>query len=511
MERTRAPKNLPAPIRTNLAMPVRTKAPENLNTYSQEQLVTFTNALINRASLAARLGQQYGGDRDIYQALGYPDTITFEDYAVKYARQDIARAIINRPVNYTWKGPLIITEVGTEEDTALEKEWKKLEKELRLKSKFVRLDKLSSIGNYGVLLLGFDDVRKTEEWQKPVEGKKRKLLYVKPLSQGSADIASYIKDPHDKRYGLVEHYNIELANPGADSTTTLMVHYSRVLHVTPELLESEVEGEPVLKSVYNRLLDMEKLVGGSAEMFWRGARPGYQAIVAKDATITPTVEAGLQEQIDEYEHNLRRMIVNQDVEYKALETQVKSPKDHVDVVIQMICAETGIPKRILTGSERGELASSQDESSWLNIIQTRREEHAEVNIIRPFVDLCIKYGVLPEPTTEEYQIEWLDLFAASDKDKAEVGKIRADALAVYAKDPMTQMIIPPNAFFDYFLGLDEDQREKIKEMSDAALEEEMKAIAEDLKARKAAGPIQDVEIIDDDEVPPVRTRKPATP
>ena len=30
----------------------------------------------------------------------------------------------------------------------------------------------------------------------------------------------------------------------------------------------------------------------------------------------------------------------------------------------MISAETGIPKRILTGSERGELASSQDRDNW---------------------------------------------------------------------------------------------------------------------------------------------------
>lgn len=500
MERTRAPKNLPAPTRTNLAMPVRTKAPENLNTYSQSQLVTFTSALLNRAALAARMGQQYGGDRDIYQALGYPDTITFNDYAAKYARQDMARAVINRPISFTWKGPLVIAEAGTEEETKLEKEWKILEKDLKLKNKFVRLDKLSSIGTYGILLLGFDDVTTTEEWTKPVEGAKRKLIYVKPLSEGNAAIASYIENPKDPRYGLVDLYDVEFSNPGLDSTTTLRVHHSRVLHVAPELLENEIEGEPPLKSVYNRLLDLEKLVGGSAEMFWRGARPGYQAIVDKGATITPTVEAGLQDQIDEYEHNLRRMIVNQDVEYKALEQQVSDPGKHVDVVIQMISAVTGIPKRILTGSERGELSSSQDETGWLNLIQTRREEHAEVNIIEPFVDICIKYGVLPEPSTGDYQVVWLDLFAPSDKDKAEVGKIRSDALKDYANDPIAQSIVPPEAFFEWFLGLDEDQREKILELAQAAnklaMEEEQRLIAEGIN-----DPLEDE--------PPVRTRRPA--
>lgn len=472
--------------------------------YSKGELATFASAIMNRAALAQRLGQQYGGARDVYQALGYPDTMCFADYYSRYNRQAIARAVINRPISYTWKGPLIITEVGEEKETALVKEFKKLEKELKLKSKFVRLDKLSSVGDYGVLLLGFGDVLSVTDWSKPVAGNKRKLLYVKPLHQDHAKIASYVTKTNDPRYGLVEFYDIEFQNPGGETTTGMKAHYSRVLHVTTELMESEVEGVPVLMSVWNRLMDLEKLVGGSAEMFWRGARPGYQGILGKDVTLTTTTEAGLQDQFDEYENNLRRFIFNEGIEYKALETQVADPSKHVDIQIQMISAVTGIPKRILTGSERGELASSQDESSWFMTIQTRREEHAEINIVRPFVDMCIEYGILPKPSSEEYQVEWLDLFAPSDKDKAEVGKIRAEALAVYARDPLAQLILPPDAFFEWFLGLNEDQREKIKEMSDEALQEEMAAIAEEIKARPAPG-VEEDEV--DDEGNPIQPKK----
>jgi hypothetical protein len=476
--------------------------------YSKDELAVFASAIMNRAALAARLGQQYGGDRDVYQALGYPDTIAFDDYYSRYNRQDIARAIINRPISYTWKGPLTITEAGEENDTALEKAWKQLEKELKLKSKFIRLDKLSSVGDYGVLLLGFGDVVAQGDWATPAKGTKRKLNFVKPLHQDHAKIAKYVTNPGDKRYGMVEFYDVEFQDPGGESSTTFKAHYSRVLHVTTELMESEVEGVPVLMSVWNRLMDLEKLVGGSAEMFWRGARPGYQGIMDKDATLTPLVEEGLQDQFNEYEHNQRRFIFNEGIKYEALEMQVADPDKHVDIQIQMISAVTGIPKRILTGSERGELASSQDESSWLMTIQTRREEHADPNIIRPFVDMCIEYGILPKPSTEEYQVEWLDLFAPSDKDKAEVGKIRADALAVYARDPLAQLILPPDAFFEWFLGLNEDQREKIKEMSDEALKEEMAAIAEEIKNRPKPGEAVEEEEGDEEGNPIPPKKKP---
>jgi len=461
-----------------------TQAPPKVNGQAQpvvnlvEQKLQAYSALLSRASLAARMGRQYGGDRDVYQALGYDENITYDMYAARYERQDIARAVINRPVGHTWKGPLKLTEVGTEEETPLEKDWKTLDRKLKLKSKFIRIDKLSAIGQYGILLLGFDDVKSPAEFAKPVASGKRKLLYVKPLGEGNAKISTYVTNAKDPRFGMVEKYNVMYGNPGEVTTTTnLVVHHSRVIHVTQELLVSEIEGTPVLQSVWNRLMDLEKLVGGSAEMFWRGARPGYQGKVRDDYTITPTTEEGLEAQLNEFENNMRRILVNEGIDLEALAPQVSDPINHVDIQIQMISAITGIPKRILIGSERGELSSDQDVVGWYNVIQTRREEHAEEHIIRPFVDRMIEYGILPPPTTEDYQIMWVDLFAASDKEQAEIGRIRATALREYSQNPTAEMIIPPEAFMRLMLGLDESEMATVQHMVDDDLEEELREIA----------------------------------
>jgi len=453
----------------------RTRSPDGGNgQMTPQQLQTFSE-VVNRAVLAAKLGYQYGTDRDLYQALGYPVDLTYADFYVKYSRLDIARAIIDRPVKVTWRGPLEIVESDDDKETSLEKEWKALDDRLGIKSRLMRLDKLTGIGNYGVLLLGLSDVRKREDYATPVVGAGKKLLYVKPLGQNHAKITKWESHTANERYGMPLEYEITITDATSNTSSVLAVHWSRVIHIVDEMLESEVDGTPRLQAVYNRLMDLEKLVGGDAEMFWRGARPGFQGKLDQDFTMTADTKADLINQIDEYEHNLRRILVSEGLDLHSLASQIADPKNHVDIQMQMISAVTGIPKRILTGSERGELSSTQDQEEWNSFVQSRREEYAEPRVVRPFVDRLIKYGVLPKPVVEgEYYVKWQDLFAPSEKDKVEIGKGRAEALAKYAASPMAEGIVPPDAFLEKFLGLTEEEVELIQEQLESHMKEEEK-------------------------------------
>lgn len=427
-------------------------------------LSTMASAIVARANLFNKAGLQYGGDRNLFQALGYPQSnqLKYEDYFNRYDRQAIAAAIIDRPVAATWRGGVDIVESDDDEDTALETAWDELYKRLSLQSKFTRLDKLTGIGEYGVLLLGLSDVKTKEDFRNPVTTGKLKLNYVKPLSQKSAVIKNFEEDPANERFGQPLIYEITTSDPNTQATAQLQVHWTRIIHVAGGLLESEIYGTPRLKPVLNRLYDIEKLTGGSAEMFWRGARPGYQGITGDDFQMTTEMQNTLQDQVDEYEHNLRRIFMLEGIDMKALATQVSDPSKHLDIQIQMISAETGIPKRKLTGSERGELASSQDDDAWNELIQARREEFAAVLIVAAFIDRMILYGVLPAPK-EKYSIVWVDLWAPSEKEKAEIGKIISDALQLYTRNIESMGVIPPEAFLKHILGLSEDKVELILE------------------------------------------------
>lgn len=435
--------------------------------------------LATRMNLGARMGVQYDGNRNITEALGYPRTILYDDILASYVRQDIAKAIIDRPIKATWRGDFKLNDRKLKEDTPLEKKWKEIYKKLNMKEKFMRLDKLACLGNYAVLFMGFNDVKNVEELNQPVsKGTGRELLYLKPFGQKVINISEYESDTSSPRYGLPKIYDIDIGDAASKISRTAKVHYSRLIHLTTDLLDSEFSGAPVLEVVFNRLKDLEKLVGGSAEMFWRGARPGYASKIDPDYMLTKDTEEGLTRQLDEFENNLRRILLLEGVSIESLEPQVVDPAHHVDIQIQMISAVTGIPKRILTGSERGDLASTQDKDNWLDLIQMRREEYAEPKIVRPLINICIEYGVLPPSSSGMYKIKWQDLYAPSTKDQADIGQIRALALKHYTYNPQAEDFIPFEAFLTFFLGLEEEEVEYIMNLQESSIGREARPIEE---------------------------------
>lgn len=442
-----------------------------LNKSSQE--IQFLTEALGRRRLGNKLGSQYGGNRDLYETLGYKKDLTFMDFYTQYSRQDIASAIIDRPVDGSWRGPIGIMESNDDMTTPLEAAWPILERGLQLKSQLQRLDKLVGIGSYACLFLGFSDIKGNGDLAQPIKnGGNLKLLYVRPLSQNNATIQSYVTSPSDERYGQPLLYSLTVHQSGTASSQTFSVHYSRVLHVADGLLEGTLVGTSRLKVVFNRLQDIEKLVGGSAEMFWRGARPGYYGSISPDVVMSPEEQDKLKDQLDEYDHNLRRFLISSGVNMESLAQQVADPASHVSVQIEMISAQTGIPKRILTGSERGELASTEDKNSWLEILQSRREEWIEPFILHPLIEKCIEYGILPKALPGGYTIEWSDLWSPSEKEKTEIGQQRASAVQSYAANPYSMDILPPKAFYKWCLGLSEEEVELIIEMQKAQMEED---------------------------------------
>jgi hypothetical protein len=396
----------------------------------------------------------------------------------RYLRQDIAKAIVQRPVKATWSGSLDIFETSEEEDTEMEKKWATLADSLKLKNEFERVDILACLGEYALLFLGFSDVHAITQYEQPVRPRENlSLLYVRAFAYNAVNIVEFETNIYDKRYGLPKIYEIVFS--GGDShqvpSQTVRVHHTRVIHVMQGNLLSNYRGTPVLQSVFNRLIDLEKLVGGSAEMFWRGARPGYQGTLKDDYMLPEGTKADLEKQLNEYENDLRRFLILEGIEVSTLETQVSDPQNHIVAQIQMISADTGIPMRILLGSERGELASTQDRDSWFDFIDNRRTEYAETRILRPFIDRLIETTILPTPKdeVERYKVIWPILYKVSEKDKAEIGRTRATAIQQYGTSPFASSILPVKAFYRYCLGMTDDDIEYTESLAQTELEEEI--------------------------------------
>lgn len=391
------------------------------------------SALLSRLDLANRAGKTFDGKRDTYKVLGYPRELKAEDYREEYERNGVATRIVETFPKSTWRSGFdLVEDENPDETTPFEAAWKELDSRLKLTMFFRITDILAGLGEFSALLLG---VRGDLTDPLPDRFSASDLLYVAPFSQEDVDITSIVTDPSDPRFGQVAEYTFtRIGAPRGQSTVvtelpsnqTKRVHWSRVIHVAEGLLDDKLYGKPRLRNVWNRLLDLDKVAGGGAEAFWLRIHPGYVASLDKDLEMSPEDIQTLKDQVEEFANQMRRTIGQRGVDFKVLGADPSDFGPNVDAIFDLLSASTGYPKRILMGSERGELASTQDKTNFDDRVSDRRDEFAEPVVIRQFVDRLIDHGALPEPSSDSpdarngYRAVWPALDTLDETEKAGV-------------------------------------------------------------------------------------------
>ena len=404
-------------------------------------------------------GRSHNDERDVYKVAGYKMELQLDDYEQLYGREDIASRIIDAPPEETWRvEPRVFEDQDPTTETPFELAWNSLRERLRLFHYFQRVDKMAGVGHYAVLFIGVNDGADLESPITGVSGPDA-VLYLQALRESHATVATYETDRTNSRFDHPLYYdlNFSAARSTSGGGRKQRVHWSRVVHVAEGLTDNEVFGEPRLLKVYNRIKDLQKLVAGGAEIWWNNARGGLQADVGDEASMGD-LQGGdegegdyerLEQEMNEYFHGVRRVIRTRNVKLTPLNMTMADPEPMFKVIIALISAKSGIPKRVLVGSERGELASTQDERNWGKKIISRQEAYAEPMILRAFIDRLIQWKALPAPAEgQQYTVEWPDLLAPSRKDQAEVFTEQMKGLREYGnamdKDPNIVLVIDPS-------------------------------------------------------------------
>lgn len=370
-----------------------------------------TAATLARRQFASRIGLNFDTDRDTYHALGYHRQLQFKDYYEEFKRGNIAKRIINAPAKATWRNPPIVEDVGGD-DSEFTKAWNKLSTDFSLFRQFERADIRARIGRYGVLLLGLGGSAAS---QPPKSGK---LLYVSSYMEDKATIERYEDNVTSPRFGLPTQYKLNMQGDlGKNlSLADVKIHHSRIVHIAEDLIDDNVYGTPALEAVFNNLFDLLKVVGGSAEAVWRTFDRGMAILLDADAELSEEDEAAFADEVEKYIHHDQRFMKLQGAQVQSLGAQAADPRGHFAVIASIIAGTTGIPQRVLFGSERGQLASQADERNWNAQIKERQLDFAEPDILRPFINKMIEFGVLPAPEGE-IKVTWPDLTALSESEQ----------------------------------------------------------------------------------------------
>ncbi len=404
-----------------------------------QQLVVNQNILLARSNLAYALGKTFGGARDLYKVLGYKTELTFDDYLAKYDRQDIAGVVIEKPATETWRKPPVLKDGNTEtgqEDTPFVQAFNALADRLKLWHYLTRVDILAGIGQYGAMLIGVRQGPLDAPLRKGQLKRPEDVIYFSVFDEQSAEIVSvvgeYAGEEADPRFGLPKIYKLNMGQtPTRKFLGQKRAHWSRVIHVAEGLLESDVFGQPRLKKVFNRLEDLEKVVGGSAEAVWKLVYKGM-TISSKDGHTLPTDLTALRDKAENFMHGLERVMMGEGLDFKMEGGEVVDPSAMFTILVRLISSETSIPWQMLIGSERGDVSNKQDQTTWAGFITSRQTNYAEP-ILRELINRLVWMGALPAPTHGEYTIEWPPLFELTELEEAELASKRATALKTAAE------------------------------------------------------------------------------
>ena len=428
---------------------------ENVGMEINLRTILAANEFLGRRAYAATTARE----KDIYTECGYPrpEELTISGhYKPMYKRNPVASRVVNIFPDKCWAAPPRIYENKDANNTKFEDQLEELSTLLSDESSFKqeqgnplfkhlkKVDRISGIGHYGVLFIGFND---GEDLSKPVEPREgMKVNYVSCFDESQAQIVRYVRDRSNKRNGKPEAYNINFfTHEGGGtalesrSTDTQEVHWSRVIHIAEPTGDSETFAIPRQQIVFNNLINIDVLSGGSTEMYWTGAKP--PTIYGTDPALGGNTDAdfvALAKQIDEMELGLRRNMGLEGFQAYNLQTQVVDPTKHIDKQIGLICIYLPCPKRIFEGSERGELASGQDKGEFNYNVRGRQETYCSPDIVAPFIDRLILFGVLEKP--EEYFCEWPDLESQTTEEKSANAVRITEALAKYVMSGASALI-----------------------------------------------------------------------
>ena len=431
----------------------------------------LANLSIFRTSLTKLMGRT-DSKIDLNKECGYPDKLTAELFKNYYDREGIARRVVDLYPDECWNESPTIVETPDEGKTDFEQALHDYSKKYNLWETLHRLDRVSGIGEYGILIMGWADGKKLDE---PLAGINEdgsidatppvyELLYTQPIDQSQINIAQYNKDTQSPRYMYPEYYNVKYSDESVEQVKQVpakefKVHWSRVLHVADNKTVSNILGNSRMRPCFNRLFDLRKILSGSGEMFWKGAFPGLSIeMLPKLAEGNVDVDKeALAEELTEYDTGLKRWLGLVGMSAKSLAPQVADPSKHIAAQLQAISLNIGIPMRILIGAEEAKLASSQDIRSWNKRVRARQTHYVGPYLIRPAIHVLQAVGGLP--LVDSYDIRWEDLNTPTDLDKSEVGERRARALQTYLAAEAWKIIHPIDFICDLY-RCDPDEAKK---------------------------------------------------
>lgn len=424
-------------------------------------------------------------DRDMDHEFKYPSKpYTIEDYKWWYQYNGLAKRIVEIQAQECFKRTPEIWEKDTVSKTPFENGVIEFIEKFNFWSLFLKMDIARGIGEFGGFFLGWNDLEEEEELDTPAAvfdrygnavGPRKpgmQLRYLRVFDQSQVTIEEWDDDPMSDRNGKPTLYSIKFGRNGQDDTEggeTLMVHWTRFWHSADNLQSSVSLGHPRLEPVLEYVYDVKKVAGGSGEMYWRAAMPGYsfetQEGMMKDGM--PEIDTdSVAEQIKLFTDGFQRFVATVGMTANSLAPQVTKPNDHVTQYLQLIALTIRVPHSKLIGMESGHLAASNDDKTMDDASTERctRDLNPEIIAFMQYMVTMKQIAANKKPIKVTWPTD------GYDAKRAETSLKMIQGLVQYMTSNAAK-VVPPLVLLMDFFGYSEERATDILEKAKTWLKE----------------------------------------
>lgn len=382
--------------------------------------------------------------RRLYEEFGYPDEVGFDDFYRAYKRNAVARAAVRRMVDNCWQDTPKIYE-GEEKrdkakkDTAWDKQTNKFFKKLWKQIKGA--DRRNLVGNYSALLIQLKDGKPWSEEVDKATVKRlgdKALVRLIPVWEAQLDVSAWDDNPESETFGLPKMYSFTEMSVGSDvgrPARIVQVHPSRVFILSEGADDGSLDGESMLEGGFNKLLDAEKVSGGSAEGYLKNASRQINFNFSEKTNFSQLAKAlgvtegnlgdAMDDQVKRLNSSTDSAVIMQAGDASVLAVAAADPEPTWRTIINEFCATIPIPVKILIGMQTGERASTEDMKDWAKTGNARRNGFLS-DVVEGIVRWFIALELLAPPANDELYVEWSDLLAPGDAEKLDAMSKMAD-------------------------------------------------------------------------------------
>lgn len=370
---------------------------------------------------------------------GYSEQVSFEMLYAAYERGGAGHGAVHRLLDVCWLKLPRIKKPDRDEKSPWEVKTGMVLRSIRAWSKLKDLDRRNLVGRYAAVIYRVADSKTLDQ---PLE-RATKLVDLVPVYENQIKVTKWNSEQGAENYGTPAMFQYRKVSPPGTETEGRPeewadVHPSRVQILAEGAVGDFYDGVPLLRAGFNRLVDLDKIAGGSGESFLKnsartivfkydaGATP--QAIPGPDGNAQTSVRAAHEEQARALNRSTDAAVVMQGGDATTLQTSISDPTGPWTTAANEFAASVRIPFTVLFGQQTGRLASDEDKADFANRCSSRQEFEL-TPMLEEFITRMQAAGIIE---AGEFEIEWPPVNAPTEKDKAELlGKMTAAMQQAY--------------------------------------------------------------------------------